>query len=123
MAIHFSSLDIDCFRCIRELKVPSLNHINIITGDNNCGKTSVLEALLLLRNPNEFSNVIEIANLRRQLLDRTRESIFSSFISLFPNDVSSNLLLSVSACYESNDIKYKLAGAVSRFLVVINEIN
>ena len=51
MAIHIENLKIEQFRGIRQLSVPHLNHINLIVGDNNCGKTSFLEALLLLRDP------------------------------------------------------------------------
>ena len=51
MAIHIESLQIQQFRGIQQLSIPRLNHINLVAGDNNCGKTSLLEALLLLRNP------------------------------------------------------------------------
>ena len=43
MAIHLQEFDIYQFRGIHNLELKDLNHINIITGDNNTGKTSVLE--------------------------------------------------------------------------------
>ena len=57
MAIQIDKFNIHGFRGIQELTVENLNHINLIVGDNNCGKTSVLEALLLLRKQyNEYSS-------------------------------------------------------------------
>ena len=43
------TVDIKSFRDIRDLSIKKLGAINLIVGDNNCGKTSVLEAIELLR--------------------------------------------------------------------------
>ena len=43
MAIHVSELNIETYRGIKALKLENFASVNIITGDNNCGKTSVLE--------------------------------------------------------------------------------
>ena len=64
MAIHIENLEIERFRGIWHLSVPHFNHVNLIVGDNNCGKTSFLEALLLLRNPEDFTNTLRIARMR-----------------------------------------------------------
>src|SRR4030081_3116724 len=42
------SLSIKNFRLFRNLKVDSLNRVNLIAGENNTGKTAVLEAIYLL---------------------------------------------------------------------------
>ena len=44
MAI-ISRLMVEKFRGINNLKIDNLNRINLFVGDNNCGKTSVMEAL------------------------------------------------------------------------------
>jgi predicted ATPase len=44
----FKSIEIENFRCFEKFKMSNLSHINIITGKNNVGKTSLLEALYLL---------------------------------------------------------------------------
>jgi predicted ATP-dependent endonuclease of OLD family len=59
-----NSLTVQDFRGIHALSIPTLNRINLIVGDNNCGKTSILEAILLLRNPSDLSNLYKIAKLR-----------------------------------------------------------
>ena len=51
------NIKIDTFRGISNLSVDELSHINLIVGDNNCGKTSILEAIQLLRAPNDINNV------------------------------------------------------------------
>ena len=66
MAIYIENLHVHTFRGIRDLTAEHLNHINLIVGDNNCGKTSVLESLLMLRDPADFSNVLRVARLRDQ---------------------------------------------------------
>lgn len=49
MAQHVRELFIHGYKGIHELKLEQLNSINILTGDNNSGKTSILE--LLRSNP------------------------------------------------------------------------
>ena len=49
MAIHLQEFDIHRFRGIHNLELKDLNHINIITGDNNTGKTSLLENINFLK--------------------------------------------------------------------------
>lgn len=41
------SVDIKRFRCFEKLKVDGFNTVNIISGQNNVGKTSLLEAIFL----------------------------------------------------------------------------
>lgn len=51
----FTSLQIKNFRCFRELKVKSLERVNLIAGKNNTGKTALLEAIFLQLGPNNPS--------------------------------------------------------------------
>ena len=54
MEVYISELDIETYRGIKNLKMENLAPINIITGDNNSGKTSVLELLQSVKNPGSF---------------------------------------------------------------------
>ena len=45
--LHFPDLHIQGFRGIKDLKIPKLGRVTLITGKNNTGKTSILEALRL----------------------------------------------------------------------------
>lgn len=43
-----TSIRIDNFRCFRQLRIEPLKRVNLLTGQNNTGKTCLLEALTLL---------------------------------------------------------------------------
>ena len=55
-----SKLRIDGFRGIRDLEIDRLSQVNLIVGDNNCGKTSMLEAIQLLRS-GSAANIYRVA--------------------------------------------------------------
>lgn len=48
MEQKIATLSIERFRAIRQLKIEGLGRVNLITGRNNTGKSSVLEALRIL---------------------------------------------------------------------------
>lgn len=63
-----------------------LNHVNIIAGDNNSGKTSILGALHFFINPNDLNNVLKIARMRDLGISNSNVSLYENFINLFPKD-------------------------------------
>jgi AAA15 family ATPase/GTPase len=46
-----NSITINGLRAIKSLKIDDLKMINVFVGNNNCGKTTVIEAIYLLINP------------------------------------------------------------------------
>jgi hypothetical protein len=60
----FKSVRIQNFRQFKDLKLDGLAQINLITGKNNTGKTSLLEALFLQATPTDPEKVLTIAHLR-----------------------------------------------------------
>ena len=65
LANHIQQLQIETFRGIKELTIDNLGVVNILVGDNNTGKTTVLEAIQLLCNPSRF-NLIKSAIQREK---------------------------------------------------------
>lgn len=61
MSNYISGIDIQRYRGITSLKLDKLQRINILTGDNNSGKTSVLEVLSILKNPAQFSSWLDVS--------------------------------------------------------------
>ena len=62
------NVTIDGFRGLKNLRLNDLGLINVLVGPNNCGKTSVLEALSILCNapdPTEWLWVVPAPRLRR----------------------------------------------------------
>lgn len=72
---HIDQLNIRSFRGIRNLKMDDLGEINLLVGDNNCGKTSVLEVLRSIGNPESVSLWQEIAQRHPKWI-HVRSSVF-----------------------------------------------
>lgn len=79
MAIHIKELKIDTFRGINDLEIKNLGDINIITGDNNTGKTSVLEILKTLSHPCTYKTWLYLGHLTKPI----RGSMYDNFNMLF----------------------------------------
>lgn len=62
----YKSVTIKHFRGIEELTLSNLSRVNLIVGRNNTGKTSVLEALLLLGGASSASPATRLGALRGQ---------------------------------------------------------
>ncbi len=59
------------FRRFRELEVPRATRINVITGSNNAGKTSLLEAIFLLSSGGNLSGV----SIGHDLAEHTQQNV------------------------------------------------
>jgi len=55
----FTDLHITDFRGIQDLKLSGFNRVNLIVGENNTGKTTLLEALALCAAPQEAGNLLQ----------------------------------------------------------------
>lgn len=60
----YKSISIKNFRGFEDMKIEPFKKINLITGLNNAGKTSLLEALFLLGVPNNPEGLLVISRLR-----------------------------------------------------------
>jgi len=83
------SLEIKGFRGFSELTVPAFGKVNLITGKNNAGKSSLLEAIRILATRGSMKTIYEILDFREEINGNVeRESDVSetglnSFRSLF----------------------------------------
>lgn len=68
------ALDIQQFRAIRQLKIEGLGRVNLITGRNNTGKSSVLEALRILASDASPSVIYSILRSREEDAGETDEA-------------------------------------------------
>ena len=115
-------LAVECFRGIRNLKIDKLNHMNILVGDNNCGKTSVLEALQFFRTSGGKGNVYMIARQREHILWLNANSIYENFICMFPHD-GSNLKIQVSGICNDKEISCQINGTQKKILIDTKELD
>lgn len=87
MSLKIRSVALERFRALRALKIEGLGRVNLITGRNNTGKSSVLEALRILA---EDADPMVIYNILR---DR-EEDLFGVDEDPRGNDMDSLSLLS-----------------------------
>ena len=83
MAIHVKNLKIDTYRGIKNLQLNNFKDINIFTGDNNTGKTSILEVLNSLKNPLATSSWKIALRIPENSFSSNQLSLFESFKLLF----------------------------------------
>ena len=116
-------LCIDQYRGIHKLKIEDLKQVNLVVGDNNCGKTSVLEALQLLRTSGDLSNVYRIARQREVLASANTNSIYNNFICMFPVNPEGTLEISVHGICNDKEIAFHLQGKQDRVLLDAKELS
>ena len=62
--IYLSEYNVDAYKGVSGLEMKNLGDVNILTGDNDSGKTSVLESVMLLKNNDDILNVLKTADIR-----------------------------------------------------------
>lgn len=94
MSTHIKSFNIYDFRGIKNLKLNDLKGINIITGDNNTGKTSVLEVINYLSDVGSLSNLAfsTIRGINAYNQSSTQFLPYERIQYLFPIDQKNSLV-------------------------------
>ena len=118
----FDSICIDRYRGIKNLRIDELKQINLIVGDNNCGKTSVLEALQLLRTSATLANVYRVARQRDSLAVMGANSIFDSFLCMFPRDINEKKEISIRGNSDKKTVTFQMKGKTERVLLDTKEL-
>lgn len=106
MTQFINRLEIAGFRALADLKIDSLGKVNLITGKNNAGKSSLLEAIRILASGGAVKTLVDILNYREELgaaneSDRawlpTDLAPFCNLFSGFPNLGSSAHRFAITA--------------------------
>src|SRR5436309_10614993 len=90
---HIDDFHIQGFRGLRDLKIANLGQINLFVGNNNSGKTSVLEAASLFCDPLNGRRWHEVGS-QREIPNTLRTSPIDRLIWLFPSEAIDNHSLS-----------------------------
>nr|VFK35069.1 MAG: ATPase/GTPase, AAA15 family [Candidatus Kentron sp. MB]VFK77145.1 MAG: ATPase/GTPase, AAA15 family [Candidatus Kentron sp. MB] len=85
--VSFQQISIRNFRAIASLDIDNIKQVNLLTGENNCGKSSVLEAIFLLVGMSNPQLAVTVHNLRGLTLNDDKD--FSYLFHGF--DFSKNL--------------------------------
>lgn len=125
MSRYVDNLNIKAFRGIRDLVLDDLGDLNILVGDNNCGKTSVLESLMTLSNPNDFNNIIKVSRMRDGLYrigPRYGPNFLDSFIHMF-DPRTDPMWLSISGSISRRKVSVELTGTIGNMLIDLEELS
>ena len=125
MAIHISKMHIAAYRGIKDLAVDNLGDINIITGNNNSGKTSFLEVIQILSRPDDFDNIVMVSRQRerfRMMTEAYTQSLYHSFLNMF-NKTQSDLDIAMNCTIGESTWSVSLAGEVRKALISEEQIN
>lgn len=114
---YLSRVYIDKYRGIDNLTIDKLDKINLVVGDNNCGKTSVLEALELLGTSGDIANIYRIARQRDSLAIFSSNSAFDSFICMFPQNDNKELQIYIDGICDEKKISFSLGGVIKREII------
>ena len=82
---HFTSVTLNAFKKFENIHLDKLNRINIFAGPNNSGKTSILEAVYLLCNQNDLSELLYLNSSRcreYEVLPKYLDELLDSEIGL-----------------------------------------
>ena len=82
MAKYIKSLSIETFRGIKNLELKDFGDVNIFTGGNNCGKTSVLEVLKTIQYPYQMSEWLKVG-MRTPYMRLSNISFYEALNNLF----------------------------------------
>jgi predicted ATPase len=108
--LSFTQIEIDGFRGLRSLNLEGLGRVNILVGQNNSGKTSVLEALSILCNPKRPSEWLMMVH--RRDFGQLNENIVQSLRWCFKQTPTDYNALVEASCH------FKYEGRFSNELTV-----
>ncbi|MDY3928431.1 MAG: AAA family ATPase [Clostridia bacterium] len=121
MSKYISELTIKQYRGINDLRITNIGEINVLVGNNNVGKTSILEAIKILSIPDDIGNLVRVAISRYSgKAANFMDSLLTIFQANIP-DVSEAEKFNIKETYELSlgcktdlkDIKLQIMGSVS----------
>ena len=91
-------LHIENYRLFRDLQIDKLGQVNLIAGENNTGKTALLEALRILQNKMSYEIITNVVYLRNDL-DKSKplESLATLFRKSEPFAAGNNYAFKINA--------------------------
>lgn len=118
MASKLDTLTVERFRALRDLSIEGLGRVNLITGRNNSGKSSVLEALRILASGGAPAVIYSILKFREEAQPEIDESgklvdvdglfALSSLFHGFPSFSAKLEAISISAVAQDRSVEIKM---------------
>jgi len=130
--MSFQKIQINQFRAIDSLEIDNIKQVNVITGRNNCGKSSILEAIFLLTGMSNPGLLIQIHLFRSMRLEKDndfsflfRHFDFSVCPSISGTVINQERNLIIKPIFSNSNIKASLTAGqeASSGEVISNAIN
>lgn len=104
---HLSDIVIENFRRFEKIEINNLGLVNVIVGDNNIGKTSLLEALLFTPDKSAYLERLAFAYIERTNVHPDKHET-SEGVSLYFN-LNNDFLSEYERCSDNKDnIKFRI---------------
>ena len=120
MADILKNLHVDCYRGINQLALEDFNDVNILVGDNNAGKTSVMEMICALRAPLLLDVWNEIAEKKSDYFRGTM--YFSAYKNIFPIDKDKKISFT-GEFSESGSLSVRMTAEEYKTTIAERELN
>lgn len=117
---HIRELTIHSYKGIENLQLKDLNHINLLTGNNNCGKTSILELLSAVGNERDFSAWFLGT---RYTVSSSEHSCYQGISMLFPIDQENKQLAFDYRLSDDSSFRVTLDGIENSISVPEQQVN
>ena len=116
--IYLSEYNVDAYKGVSGLEMKNLGDVNILTGDNDSGKTSVLESVMLLKNNDDILNVLKTADIRNSNYTvENRLAKFNSFFFMFNAAAEPEKKISVNGMMKDKPVSFELTGRFKKVQV------
>ena len=111
------NIRIDGFRGIKHVELNNLRNVNVLIGENNSGKTSILEAVQLFANDNTMANLYSIAYKREVMLPvlGNRSAMTDMLLYCFHEGQHRHIRVEADTCFQQQiyvDIKGERFGYI-----------
>ncbi len=116
---YLSYIKIHHFKSIEDLELKDLSNINIIVGENNSGKTSLLEAISILGNENSIKSILN--NVSKRSL--SYPSSFELFLEIFPREQDKNKSIKIKSTIKGLTREINLNGNIVRDIDINNDLD
>jgi AAA15 family ATPase/GTPase len=107
---YLSYLNIKHFKGIENLELKDLSNINIIVGNNNSGKTSLLEAISLLQSQDSMKTMLKHISRR----DTTYPTRFELFLEIFPKEQEVSKSIQINSTINGLNRQLKIYGKLDK---------
>lgn len=121
MSEHIKNIKIQNYRGIKNLEIENFKAVNILVGDNNAGKTSLLEAIQIFLNPTMYT-LSKVAEQRENYKPEIRMNLYDSLYYLFNIKNKEPYFFQIQGKFDKKQEKIKIEAEKEKIYISKNKI-